>query len=203
MPEPIKDPQALQFHRRLDRRPQRAAPGESNAIWIAVALVAAIGFVYVIRVLLDRTSWTAVPSVAHSTESRAAPTQRVDRPKAPPQVAVPVPMVYGCVDRQGAVSLQSQPCASNQRTIRAIPAPPEIEPPRPTRRTVVSSPSLPASTFPGAYVPARNDDRARQQHECALARREREQTLERVGLKRTYDLLRQLDEMVHRACKGL
>ncbi len=202
MPEPIKDPQALQFHQRLDRRPQHAAPGGSSAIWITLALVAAIGFVYVIRVLLDRTSWTAVPSVAHSTESRTAPTQRVDRPTAPPQAAVPVPMVYACVDRQGAVSLQSQPCASNQRTIRAIPAPPEIEPPRPTR-TVVSSPSLPTPTFPGAHVTARNDDRARQQHECALARRERQQTLERVGLKRTYDLLRQLDEMVQRACKGL
>lgn len=198
MPEPIKDLQALQFHRRFGRRPQRAVSAGAGILWIAVAIVAAVGFVYVIRALLDRTASTAAPPVAPSTESRPVRTQQVLHPEFPRQAAVHVPMVYGCVDRQGAVSLQSQPCAANQRTLRAIPAPPEVESPR-RAPNAVQSPSRPAPAIPGGYVTARNDNRARQQ-ECVLARREREQTLERVGLKRTYDLLRQLDEMVHRAC---
>jgi len=36
---------------------------------------------------------------------------------------------------------------------------------------------------------------------CARAREHRESTLERVGLKRNYDLLRNLDAEVHRVCR--
>jgi hypothetical protein len=37
--------------------------------------------------------------------------------------------------------------------------------------------------------------------QCAAAKTERERVLNIVGLKRTYDLLRALDEQVYNACK--
>lgn len=36
---------------------------------------------------------------------------------------------------------------------------------------------------------------------CSIAKAERARTLDRVGLKRTYDLLSRLDAMVYEACK--
>ncbi|HEY1142188.1 MAG TPA: hypothetical protein VGE88_18580 [Lysobacter sp.] len=36
---------------------------------------------------------------------------------------------------------------------------------------------------------------------CEMAKSERDITLERVGLKRTFDLLSRLDEQVRKACR--
>lgn len=64
----------------------------------------------------------------------------------------------------------------------------------------------PAPASPPSYnvfpVP-QSDSNAARKATCAMARQERADTLERVGLKRTYDLLQRLDAMVREACKGL
>jgi hypothetical protein len=109
-------------------------------------------------------------------------------------------MVYRCVGKGSAVSLQSQPCAADQRVTRAIYAPPEAE--RVRRPTVVSSAPAQSSTYYGGGTSAADDERARRQAACANAKASREDTLRSVGLKRTYDLLQRLDAMVYEACKG-
>jgi hypothetical protein len=47
------------------------------------------------------------------------------------------------------------------------------------------------------------DERAQRKANCQHAKDRRDETLERVGLNRTFELLRQLDENVASACKGL
>jgi hypothetical protein len=179
----------------------------SQLRWIVLALVGAWAFILLVRALVDRTSGT----VGSSDESTAS------EPFVPtPAVSVPFPegesrasasvvtnalhMVYRCVGKGGAVSLQSQPCAADQRVTRAIYAPPEAE--RARRPTVVSSAPTQSSTYYGSGTSAADDQRAQRQAACANAKANREDTLRSVGLKRTYDLLQRLDAMVYEACKG-
>lgn len=185
----------LTFRDRLDRRPRRAVP-KSGAVWLVVAVVAALLFVLTVRALLQRTAWTAGASSLPATQPFVAAP--VEAAYDPPPVAVP--MVYRCVDAAGGVSLQSQPCGVGQRMTRAVAAPPDVEPVRPR---VVARPE-PSRSEPYEFTaPNAAEQRSTQQDaRCAMARREREQTLERVGLKRTYDLLQRLDAMVAEACKG-
>ena len=49
----------------------------------------------------------------------------------------------------------------------------------------------------GASIPVENSGNSRA---CVSAKATRTRTLERVGLKRTFDLLRRLDDAVHSAC---
>jgi hypothetical protein len=198
MPEPIHDSSSLEFRQRLDRHPRRVAPRGHNAPWIVFAVIAAIGFVVLIRTLLDRTAGTAAPAV--ELPSRASASVPAGVQEYPPVVAS-TPMVYRCESRSGAISLQSQPCAPGERTTRAVPAPPDIEPVR-RPYTEVRPPAGPVNYGQINTVHAGNNERAQRERECAQARRSREDTLERVGLKRTYDLLQRLDEMVRRACSG-
>ena len=83
---------------------------------------------------------------------------------------------------------------------RAIPAPPDIEPPRPRYQ---AQPTRRVAGNPGYAAPNQYDrERARREAVCDSARRQRDITLEQVGLARNFDLLRQLDKMVANACKG-
>lgn len=110
-------------------------------------------------------------------------------------------MVYRCEGQGGEVSFQSDPCGPAARTTRAIHAPPERERPRRTASATVAPAGTNASSAQYARVaqpdPARNGRDAA----CAQARRSRDETLERVGLARTYDLLQRLDAMVDEACQ--
>lgn len=189
----------LSFRVRPDRRPRRQAPRKSSLAWIAFSIIAAILFVLVIGALLQRTAWTAGASPVPATSEIAEANADWEAPAASLQSSPVVPMVYRCVDGAGGVSLQSQPCGPHQRMTRAVPASPDIEPPRPR-----VSPRPATRSSPYAYSPPSAIDRKRIQREtrCAMARRSREQTLENVGLNRTFDLLRQLDDMVAEACKG-
>jgi len=188
----------VSFRERLDRRPRRS-PSRSGAVWLVVTVVAALLFVLTIRTLLQRTAWTAgASSPAVAEPSTAA------RKDAMPSAYVrnTTPMVYRCVDRAGGVSLQSQPCAAGQRMTRAVYAPPEVEPVRP--RVAARSRHSSSTAAYGFTAPsATEQQRAQREARCAMARREREQTLERIGLKRTYDLLQRLDAMVAQACKNV
>lgn len=169
--------------------------------WLLVAAISAVLFVLVVRALLERTAWTAGPSPVP-----AAMGSRDQIPSEPADLATsyvdpkPAPMVYRCVDRAGGVAFQSQPCGLHQRMTRAVPAPPDAEPMRYQAATRPRTSSTSATAFAGAGI----SDQRRELSEirCTMARRHREQTLERIGLRRTFDLLQKLDAMVAEACKG-
>ena len=118
--------------------------------------------------------------------------------------------VHKCVDRSGNVAYQSQPCAHTQTTARTWEAQPDPVPDRPP--APVSKPRRATESaypkhkgrrsrqggVPGASIPVDNAGNSRA---CATAKATRTRTLERVGLKRTYELLGRLDEAVRTACK--
>ena len=191
----------LNFRERPDQRPHRQSGRSSTGPWLVVAVIAAILFVFAMRALLERTAWTAGSSPV-AEKSQPAPLTSPSQPYVEEPVfrQREVPSVYRCVDRKGAVSFQSQPCGPNQRTTKVVAAPPDVEPIRP--RQVITQ----ARTRQGGYNTVRFKQQdalsARKAH-CAIARRQREVTLEQLGLRRTYDLLQRLDEMVNSACKGL
>jgi hypothetical protein len=180
----------------------------SQLMWIVLALVGAFAFVLLVRALLDRTSGTVGSSDEPTASEPFVPTQgsavsipfpeRESRRSA--SVATdPLHMVYRCVGKGGAVSLQSQPCAADQRVTRAIYAPPEAE--RVRRPTIVASAPSQSSSY-GGGPSAADYQRSQRQASCANAKASREDTVRIVGLKRTYDLLQRLDAMVYEACKG-
>ena len=194
---------ALVFRARRQRNAPSTARRASTVVWWIVAVVGAILFLFTIRALLARTAWTAGPSPVSTPHAMAEPTGQGDAGATTSQrleQTAAVPMVYRCVDRAGGVAFQSAPCGPGQRMTRAIPAPPDIEPPRPR---YLAQPTRRVAGNPGDAAPNQYDrERARQDAVCASARRQRDITLEQVGLARNFDLLRQLDDMVANACKG-
>ncbi len=197
----------LTFRARPDRRPIRQSTRSSTLPWLVVAVIAALAFVFVVRALLARTAWTAGASpVPETAQSMPHAAQVHDAARVPDSVGPSefapryVPSVYRCADRAGGVSLQSQPCGPDQRTTRVVAAPllaPPVRATQPSRPSTYNQPAY--NTF---HVP-QEDSLAPRRAACATARQQREDTLERVGLKRNYDLLQRLDAMVNRACKGL
>lgn len=114
----------------------------------------------------------------------------------------PTGMVYRCVAKGGEISFQSEPCGPDARMTKAIHAPPERKLPRRMAHASNAAASVNASRAQYARVSqynARQDSQAAAA--CAQARRSREETLERVGLARTYELLQRLDAMANEACK--
>jgi hypothetical protein len=111
--------------------------------------------------------------------------------------------IYKCVGAKGAVSYQSIPCTSGAtaaRTINYVAAPPTLAP----RAPYVAPRPAPIAYRPtSAYASPTYDERAKRKANCQAAKDSREATLDRVGLSRTFDLLRQLDDDVALACKGL
>lgn len=110
--------------------------------------------------------------------------------------------VHKCVTPTGAVSYQSESCSGNAREVTNWEAPSDPSPPGPQNpsssrpggeRSAVHRSVRPgrARIFRGASRPST----------CEMARADRDATLERVGLKRTFDLLSRLDEQVRKACK--
>lgn len=124
--------------------------------------------------------------------------------------------LYKCVGKGGAVSYQSQPCALTTKVAKVYDATPEpysaarearLEQQRINQERDARELSRMAGTDQTAstvvYQTSRESPRDRQRRECAYAKSEREETLKTVGLARTIELLRSLDEMVYTACKGL
>jgi hypothetical protein len=111
--------------------------------------------------------------------------------------------IYKCVGTKGAVSYQSIPCtsgATTARTINYVAAPAPIAP----RAPYVAPRPAPSAYRPSyAYANPAYDERAQRKANCQAAKDGREVTLDQVGLNRTFDLLRQLDDDVAFACKGL
>ncbi len=202
------------FRDRVHVRRRRARPG--SRLWWALFVFGGLAFLVMVYMLLDRTSATAGPSsprIAAASPALHAPVAqgRTISDEAPARVFQPTPdvsstnMVFKCVAASGAVSLQSQPCAANERTSRAIYAAPETQAPR---QRASASPAPTASTMVVEqrfnYLSAsRPDTRDRQRQQCVQAQWYRQATLERVGMKRTYDLLQRLNARVYDACKTL
>jgi len=53
------------------------------------------------------------------------------------------------------------------------------------------------------YYPTQPNERDQLRARCQAQKDYRDATLRQVGLNRTFDLIRQLDEQVYEACKGL
>lgn len=109
--------------------------------------------------------------------------------------------VQKCIAGDGAVTFTSDACAGGERLAARYDAVPE---PASAPAATPSSPAAGAER-PRARTPARRQaapSRARRGPDpCAKAREARERTLRRVGLKRTFDLLRRLDDEVWAACR--
>ena len=112
----------------------------------------------------------------------------------------PAQTVQKCVAASGHVTLTSGDCGAGERLTATWDATPEPEPasgprvddkPRPT-----ASGRSPARS--GSHAATRTRAPGRR---CEAARERRESTLQRVGLKRSFDLLRRLDEEVWAACR--
>lgn len=114
--------------------------------------------------------------------------------------------IHVCIDAKGAKSYQNAPCTSNQRTaaVRSYEAKPED--PAITARSQAIQQEMDRRNRPSGratVVRSGNSRRAARLTPCQAAKAKREATLKRVGLKRTYDLLSQLDSEVWDVCKGL
>lgn len=124
--------------------------------------------------------------------------------------------VRKCVSSKGAVSFQQAPCSAGGREVSSHAYVTERAPTaeqlraRAVREQAARAESAElsrrAGTMPG---PARQTGGgalhrvsiARDDAACQRARRHREQTLAAVGMKRTYDLLRTLNNQVAEACR--
>lgn len=105
---------------------------------------------------------------------------------------------YKCVDRNGQASYQSQPCSPLASTAWSRPYQPE--PPTPRSRGLERAP--PAARTNRIASPRMSVRAVRPPPDpCTIAKTRRERVLAKVGLKRTFDLLRQLDDEVYEACK--
>lgn len=110
--------------------------------------------------------------------------------------------VYKCVAKGKTTSFQSAPCAAGTttaRTMLAIPEPVATQP-QPGYVYAQQQPVSPADSVRPAGV---DPSRAQRRAYCESARRNRQATLDAVGMNRTYELLQQLDRAVSEACSGL
>lgn len=116
--------------------------------------------------------------------------------------------VYKCV-KDKDVSYQSAPCDATQTVARQWDATPDPEPSGEDARRREHAESMRPSRATGMQR-TRSASTSRQRNHgtrkpgmspCDAAKARREAKLNAVGLKRTFDLLRRLDETVHQACK--
>lgn len=99
-------------------------------------------------------------------------------------------VIYKCVDRSRNVTFQNEPCPATHVTGST-----RVYDERALQRRKAEN------AVAGSYSFGRPGQERPEVLRCRAARRERDETLQRVGLKRTYDLLRRLDDKVYEACK--
>lgn len=203
-----RDPSELNFAR-TDIRPSRRSPWSMSAVGVVLTLLGMVAAILLVRVLVEPVSATVSPppgaSVPPSAEIRARRDAQMEvmrqRQLASLKArrAASSSVVYRCVSRDGAVSLQSQPCDPSQQVTRVVPAPPDRR-----REPPIQLYRLPPGDRQAAVIyGAPETERDRRRRNCAAAKATREQTLNAVGIARTYDLLQRLDAQVYEACKGL
>ncbi|MUV14380.1 hypothetical protein [Noviluteimonas gilva] len=201
----MEDPADLKFSVRPDVRPQRKSSSRSTFHWWLLLALGALVFLLV-RGMLARGAETAGHSEDASLVTQLAPSSEalVDEIRVDP-----TPTVYKCVGKGGAVSFQSFPCAADESTRAAYDAQPDtqrdIEIAQAKRDVAVRRAKVMsriAGTDRPTYTVASSSNFDADRARCEAAKAHREDTLRRVGLRRTYDLLQRLDEMVREACKG-
>lgn len=111
--------------------------------------------------------------------------------------------LYRCLGRDGAVSYQSHPCAARQRLDRVVEY--RAEP------VVARSGVVPEVTRrqPRRYANGSGGNRilrvgsaSTASQRCRAGKAKREASLQRLGLKRSYDQLSALDTQVRAVCGG-
>ncbi|MET0808409.1 MAG: DUF4124 domain-containing protein [Pseudoxanthomonas sp.] len=116
--------------------------------------------------------------------------------------SVQAQQVYKCVGTTG-VAYQSQPCLPSQRTLKQWEAAPD--PPSPAKVEAAASSKGKPALKPArrSRAPSRSPRQRADPAEarCNAAKARRASKLEAVGLKRTFDLMRKLDDAVHLACR--
>jgi hypothetical protein len=127
--------------------------------------------------------------------------------------------LYRCVADGGAVSFQDVPCPGSSQLSRTIPI--LVDPGRsdadgglrsqspsgtgtPAKATQAKGKPGPAAR-PGRSRSASKSNGTRSKHRaaCSMARKDRDVALDRLGLNRTFEKLRALEDQVQEACKGL
>ena len=124
-------------------------------------------------------------------------------------------VVFKCRTSSGADSIQSEPCSATEETTWARPVQPseyreadeeqhraaEIQ--RHEEEVRRYTQMYGESAAPAFVAPSQAAlDSAQSRNRCQAQKNHRDEVLRRVGLNRTFDLLRQLDDQVYEACKG-
>jgi hypothetical protein len=109
--------------------------------------------------------------------------------------------LHRCIGPAG-VTYQQVPCGPGQVLSKAIPvvADAPAEKPKAAKTQRKSGAARPAP--PGSRG-SRTDTIERRRATCATAKAARDEKLERLGLRRTFEDLRKLDDRVQVACRGL
>lgn len=112
--------------------------------------------------------------------------------------------LHKCVGSDGVPSYQSAPCGPDQTSQWSRQVVPDstkpVAPPARSARATSSPATWSARHVAPQRVPTARD---RQQQRCNNAKTRRDATLDRIGLRRTYELLQRLDAAVRVACKRL
>lgn len=136
--------------------------------------------------------------------------------KACGSISVGNGMLYKCSGPKGAVAIQSSPCPDGAKTVWARAAKPEVETEESRRRQqeklrrqhadaralsrTAGTDGASASSNLVYSAPNAHDE---QVNRCNAAKRHRDDVLNQIGLRRTYELLQALDKQVAEACRGL
>jgi hypothetical protein len=119
--------------------------------------------------------------------------------------------IYTCRDVNGRTSYQTDPCAPGAKATAVKSYAPIHDDPHAAARLRQTEAIMNSRAIKPSYVNygqinnavTQPDSRAVQRAKCNAAKLNRDATLERVGLRRTHTLLRQLDADVNLACKGV
>jgi hypothetical protein len=112
--------------------------------------------------------------------------------------------IHTCIDAKGRKSYQNMPCAPEQRTASVRRYENRSEDPALASRTAAIQQEMDRRNRPTgkATVVRTGTRRAAGPTPCQAAKAKRKATLDRVGLKRNFELLSQLDSEVWEVCKG-
>lgn len=113
--------------------------------------------------------------------------------------------IHTCIDAKGRKSYQNMPCAPEQRTASVRPYEAKAEDPAIASRIAAIQKEMDRrnhSSDKATIVRTGGTRRAAGPTPCQAAKAKRKATLDRVGLKRNFELLSQLDSEVWEVCKG-
>ncbi|NOT89808.1 MAG: DUF4124 domain-containing protein [Lysobacter sp.] len=113
--------------------------------------------------------------------------------------------IHACIDAKGRKSYQNMPCAPEQRTASIRHYEAKSEDPAIASRTAAIQKEMDRrnhSSGKATIVRTGGTRRATGPTPCQAAKAKRKAMLDRVGLKRNFELLSQLDSEVWEVCKG-